>query len=528
LLKFETRRGVEQEAVLPLADIYRPGASGFLSVIAKGLVIEPLGREIALLKKYLTGVVPEREAVVTERCGWLNGDTRNYVTPDRIIGASRGGLVRYTGASNGFTRRGSLAGWRRHVAGPAVGNARLMFAVMVALAAPLLKIAGEQSGGFHFRGLSSSGKTTALHLAASVHGAKVRNWNSTANGIEADCVAHNDACLLLDEIGQANPKVVAQTSYQAINGIGRGRMNADRHSEPSATWTIMLLSSGEISLADRIASGPGTAPQAGQGVRIVDIPADAGAGLGIFDELPEGFAKPAAAADALRRAAERHRGHALPVFVRGLIERGDTTQLAAQIDRERRAWVRNHVSPNADGQVVRIAQRFALTAAAGRLAVELDVLPWQATDVDWAVKEVFHAWLRERGHQGPAEVDAVLTRLRDLIARHGASRFQRLNETAELDASEKESRERVIDRAGYVRSWDGGREYLIWPSVWDREILKGVERKPVHAALLKQGALRGDSEGKASLVVKVEGVSRRFYAVDEAALDGVSAQETGP
>lgn len=523
LLKFKTRRGVERETVLPLADIYRQGASGFLPVIAKGLVIEPLLREISFLKKYLTELVPEKEALVTARPGWLNGDARIYVMPDRSIGAKRGELIHFCGAGDGFARRGSLVGWREYVAGPAGGNARLMFAILAALAAPLLKIAGEQSGGFHYRGASSSGKTTALHVAASVHGAEVMNWRSTANGIEALCTAHNDGCLLLDEIGQADPKIVAEAAYHAINGTGKARMTADRRSEPSATWTIMLLSSGEISLADRIASSPGMTPQAGQEVRIVDIPADAGAGLGIFDELPEGFAKPAAAADALRRAAERHRGHALPVFVRGLIERGDLAQLAGQIECERRAWVRNHARPDADGQVIRVARRFALIAAAGRLAVELDVLPWGPSDVAWAVKEVFHAWLAERGNQGPAEVNAVTARLRDLVARYGASRFQKLS--AELGGGENEAADRVIDRAGYVRqTGSGAREYLIWPSVWDREILKGVERKPVHAALLRKGVLRADGEGKASVVVRIEGVARRFYAVDEAALDGASAQ----
>jgi putative DNA primase/helicase len=493
---------------------------GFKSLIERGFRIEPLPYEIGWFKKYLVARAPDREAVVTVRCGWLNSKMRHYVLPDRIVGGPRDKLIHYSGSVEGFARLGSLPQWRRHVAELACGNSRLMFAIMVPLAAPLAKLVGEQSGGFHLHGKSSSGKTMALHLAASVHGAQVKTWRATENGIEASCVMHSDGCLLLDEIHMADPKLVAEVVYQAMNGTGKARMTADRRAEPSANWIIMLLSSGENPLADYIASGTGAKAivQARQQVRIVDIRADAGAGLGIFDELPRGFGKPAEAADALREAAGKFRGHALPAFVRGLIERSDFPRLAAQINRERRLWVQSHVQPDADGQVIRVAQRFALVAAAGRLSVELDILPWAPSDIDWAVKEVFHAWLAARGNQGPAEVNAVTGRLRELIARHGASRFQRLADMPSLDSeSKRDERERVIDRAGFVRP--GEREYLIFPEIWQREILRGVDSGVVHEVLLKGGVLRGDSQGKASTPVKIDGKSKRFYAVDIEALD---------
>ena len=179
----------------------------------------------------------------------------------------------------------------------------------------------------------------------------------------------------------------------------------------------------------------------------------------------------------------------------------------------------------ADGQVIRVAQRFALVAAAGRLGVEFGVLPWAPRDVDWAVKEMFHAWLAARGNQGPAEVNAVIGRLRELIARHGASRFQRLGDPILDGESRRDDRERVIDRAGYVRS--GESEYLIFPEVWQREILRGDDTGIVHKALLKGGILHGDSEGKASSSVKIDGKPKRFYVVDSEALDREPPDGTG-
>lgn len=73
-----------------------------------------------------------------------------------------------------------------------------------------------ESGGFHFRGSSSSGKTTALHLAASVFGQPsryIRLWRTTANGLEGLAALHNDSLLILDELSQADPKEAGEAAY---------------------------------------------------------------------------------------------------------------------------------------------------------------------------------------------------------------------------------------------------------------------------------------------------------------------------
>jgi uncharacterized protein (DUF927 family) len=44
----------------------------------------------------------------------------------------------------------------------ATGNSRLVFAISTAFAPTLAKLVGEDSGGFHFRGASSSGKALPL------------------------------------------------------------------------------------------------------------------------------------------------------------------------------------------------------------------------------------------------------------------------------------------------------------------------------------------------------------------------------
>jgi uncharacterized protein (DUF927 family) len=104
-----------------------------------------------------------------------------------------------------------------------------MFGISAALSGFLLDLAGMDSGGFHFWGHSSTGKTTIMRAAWSVCGAPsgVRTWRSTANALEAISALHNDACLCLDEIGQASGRVVSEAAYLLANGQGKSRAHVD-------------------------------------------------------------------------------------------------------------------------------------------------------------------------------------------------------------------------------------------------------------------------------------------------------------
>src|SRR5690606_18906148 len=81
-------------------------------------------------------------------------------------------------------------------------------------ARPLLILRGSETCGFHFVGDSSLGKSTLLKVAASVYGAPAhypRTWRATDNALEATAAAHSDCLLLLDEVGQMEPRIVGET-----------------------------------------------------------------------------------------------------------------------------------------------------------------------------------------------------------------------------------------------------------------------------------------------------------------------------
>src|ERR1019366_3480339 len=118
---------------------------------------------------------------------------------------------------------------------------------------------GGESGGVHFVGATSTGKSTALMVGGSVLGGGGRNgfvqsWRATANGLEAVAELHNDLTLFLDELSQIDPHVAAETAYLLGNGSGKIRMSRSIGARKKLSWTLLFVSAGEITLADHAQS----------------------------------------------------------------------------------------------------------------------------------------------------------------------------------------------------------------------------------------------------------------------------------
>ena len=102
----------------------------------------------------------------------------------------------------------------------------MIFALSTAFAAPILKILGEDSGGFNIKGNSSTGKSTALTVAASVWGSPkyLQQWKSTDNAMEAIANSYNNCLLCLDELGQVDGNIASDMIYMLANGSGKNRL----------------------------------------------------------------------------------------------------------------------------------------------------------------------------------------------------------------------------------------------------------------------------------------------------------------
>jgi putative DNA primase/helicase len=186
-------------------------------------------------------------------------------------------------------------------------------------------------------------------------------------------------------MGQVEAREAGDIAYMLANGFGKGRARRDDSERPPAQWRLLFLSSGEVSLADKMAE-IGRRSKAGQEVRLVDIPADAGAGWGAFEEL-HGAPSPGAFAEELRQATERYYGAPARRFLELLTARNatDPLGLAELLRASRDEFLGANLPQNASGQVRSVCSRFALVAASGSLATAVGLTGWPDDEADRAV-----------------------------------------------------------------------------------------------------------------------------------------------
>jgi putative DNA primase/helicase len=395
---------------------------------------------------------PKERATTTVRLGWADESCRAFALGDgRVLGD--GSVVfqseSVATAAAEIRPAGTLEGWREGVGRLCSGNPLLMVAVSAAFAGALLEPLDAEGGGLHYRA-SSRGKSTAQRGAVSVWGAPgfKQTWRATSNGLEGIATVCNSTILALDELAEVNGRDAGAAAYMLANGTGKARVDRSGHARTPAHWRVLVLSSGEISLSDKLAE-EGQRGKAGQGVRLLDIRADTRP-YGLFDEL-HGHQSGAAMADAVKAAAAAHHGTAGPAFVEAWL--GDPAEYAARARRSVADFKEAALKGcEPDGQVERVAARLGLIAAAGELATTFGLTGWVPGEARDSALEVFRLWLDGRGGGGAAEARAAVDRLRAFLVAHGSSRFETIPPDGRI----------VSNRAG----WIDGETFLIAQDAW--------------------------------------------------------------
>jgi putative DNA primase/helicase len=459
------------------------------------------------LADFLSRVEADRRALAADRPGW-HGPL--FVLPHIVYGEGAGERVVFQGDNSlpgACGSMGTLLEWRNRVASHAIGNSRLAVALASAFVGPLLALIDGEGGGLHFVGDTSTGKTTALRAAASVWGPpakRVLSWRATANGLEGVAMAHSETFLCLDEMGQLDGREAGAAAYMLANGQGKARMKAAGGMRQLPTWRLMFLSTGETGLAAlSLAAGKTTA--AGQEVRILELPADAGVGLGIWEALHD-FDDGKALSDAINDAAASEYGMAAPSYLAWLVTDPEAAKVLA---RNVMARFETRVVPiGASGMVRRAGRRFALLAAAGELARLAGVLPWPEGEAEVSAQRMFEAWTTARGGLGSSEEAQSVQAVRDFIERNPA-RFE------QWDVIDEHQLRPTINRAGWFRMDGEEREYLLLAVAW-KEIaaVAGLDPRRVSKALIARGQLLRGSDGKTSQSLKPPRADKtRLYVV---------------
>lgn len=518
LLRWHDDEGKLHEWAMPMELLASDAGAVRARLLSEGLpflATSPRLRERFI--EYLQSVPVEDRVRCVARMGWHENA---YVLPDCTIAPEGSEHVLYQSpheAVHHWNVCGDAVAWREQVGRKCSGNSRLLIAVAAGFAGPLLSIVRAESGGIHFHGATSCGKTTALIVGGSVCGGGVptgflQTWRTTINGLEAIAEAHNDGTLFLDELAQVDPFDAASTAYLLGNGQGKARMTRGIGGRVRLRWTLLYISTGETTLAEHAASA-GKTTKGGAEVRLLNIAADAGQGCGLFENL-HGTKSADAFAREMKEAAVQHYGAPFRLFLKRLTR--ERTEVELVIRKTRETFITRFVPAGATGEVMRAADRFALIAAAGELATEWELTGWQRGEALASAKRCFREWVKGRGTTGASDMEAAVRQVRAFLELNGSSRLQLLS-PASLDSDA----ERIIHRAGFKRLNDEGEtEYIILPEVFRTEVCRGYSYSAVLKELDERGFLMRE---KPNMTIKrqlPEFGKIRVYCIRAAILDG--------
>ena len=297
------------------------------------------------------------------------------------------------------------------------------------------------------------------------------------------------------------------------NGQGKQRMTRSIGTRKKLTWRLLFVSAGEVTLAEHAAS-VGKRTRGGAEVRLLNIDADAGAGMGLFENL-HGAASPDIFAHELKNAGLRFYGVPFREFLQLLVQNTESIRkliLGAQ------NAIQECVPPDAPGEVRRAAERFGVIGAAGELATKWGLTGWAKNEAIDVMKRVCGEWLQNRGTSGASDAETGVRQVRSFIQTH-PSRFENVEAVGLNDKSLP-----IRERAGFVRfnrNTRKAQEYLVFPEVFRRELCAGCSHRLVLKELEARGYLkRTPPDMTEKPYIRVLGRSLRMYCIRAAILEG--------
>jgi uncharacterized protein (DUF927 family) len=210
----------------------------------------------------------------------------------------------------------------------------MMLTTSCSFAAPLLRIAGEQSFGLCLAGKTGGGKTTATLVGSSVCGAgqidQLLTWNATLAGLEPVLRSHNDCLMVVDDLNKmpvASDKERHHSTKNFAHNLVTGSTKLrsatfDQASNNGAQYRVISLTSAETTIAE-LAAKCGE-QRGGDARRLIDVPIYFDGLDHIFDRVPSAGQLSQSGLQQLfssiHAACSKDHGHVFARHIRSLIK----------------------------------------------------------------------------------------------------------------------------------------------------------------------------------------------------------------
>lgn len=338
---------------------------------------------------------------LVKKPGWLAGH-QAFSTGNKLIASSGIDVSAFwleCADVSVMGARGELRAWQAKIGVHIVSNPIILAMVCISMASLFLDRLNVSSFLANFFGEKGTGKTLAEQCAASVfgngvdpaqgahadHPAYVSRFNGTVNGCEKYLGRYSPMPILFDELTEVSASVINALCYMIAAGEGKIRMLPNGEQAPRERWQSNVITSAEVSIADRITES-GKQMLGGQADRAIDIPITESRVLthyGAFDTF-----------HAVARHLKRNCGELYGTAGEAIIQYScdnpevvnDLLEQASDIERE--------LLPEGCGDGERrVVQRLAGAAAVGRIAVKAGVFEEDAIEkIDAAIKLVTELW----------------------------------------------------------------------------------------------------------------------------------------
>lgn len=461
-----------------------------------------------MLHAYLKTEKPKERFIYVNRTGWANRSLDYIYNTFQVVDSNK----KYVYSANVQpASSGTMEEWGQNICRYCIDNHVLTLALCVSLSGIFMNFQHSVNTTIlNLTGKSSIGKTTALQITASVWNDKkfIKQWRATSNALESIAENHNDGLLILDELGQVSGKDVSQIFYMLGNEQGKGRMNADSTLRKSKTWKLSILSSGEVGITDKIEE-TGTKVKAGQLVRCIDIDANIGE-YGIYNTL-NGLSNGAELSNLLKRNCSKYHGIVAEEFVKKLVQNQTYDTLRNDIDKILKAEYERMNQKfnlnNADGQVQRVADVFALYSITGLYASKFGIFTHTKKQIRESIDFCFDRWLNDRGGKGAYEEQDIIEALNGFL-------IQNENRFHNWDFPNGS----VVNCLGYMKKTPIKITYYILPESFKSEFCKkylGTNYKIVRSVLIKNQLLKVDPNGYSPRIILPDGTRSRMMCLNK-------------